>query len=309
MRKKIHAIILSSLFLSFILILSMGAQQTAPSQIRHISPELKQQVDKTDYSSVKIKNIPLAMQCWTFRKFTFFETLEKVKELGIHYIQAYPGQLLDNKTPNARFSHEMTLEQISEVKTKLKETGLTLVAYGVCDIGVTEASMRKVFDFAKAMGIKTIVTEPANDDFTLLEQIIREYNIGIAIHNHPAPSKYNLPETVYVHVKGKEKLIGSCADNGHWMRGMNDPREAFKLLKGRILDVHLKDRSGFGTKDIEDVPWGQGKAMIRDLLAELTLQEYTGCLTIEYENEKEVGNPIPAILKSIEYWKSLVDKK
>ena len=73
---------------------------------------------------------------------------------------------------------------------------------------------------------------------------------------------------------------------------MNDPREAFKLLEGRILDVHLKDRSDFGTaKGVDDVAWGSGKGNIRDLLAELTLQDYDGYLTMEYENETEVDDP------------------
>jgi hypothetical protein len=90
------------------------------------------------------------------------------------------------------------------------------------------------------------------------------------------------------------------------MRGFIDPREAFKLLSGRILDVHLKDRSDFGTAEgVDDVPWGSGKGRVRDLLAELTLQDYDGYLTMEYENEAEVGDPMPAFRKSMAYVKSV----
>jgi sugar phosphate isomerase/epimerase len=293
--------------LSLLLTASMiYAQTTAAPQMRHISAALQKKVAETNYKEVKIKEIPVAMQCWTFRRFTFFEALSKVAELGIQNIQAYPGQALDKELPNAKFDHSMNEELMAKIKAKLKEAGVSLVAYGVCDIGETEESMRKVFNFARSMGIKTIVTEPVDDDFTILEKLVKEYDIAIAIHNHPAPSKYNLPETVFDHVKVKDNRIGSCADNGHWMRGMNDPREALKLLEGRILDVHLKDRSGFGTKEVEDVPWGDGKGNIRDLLAELTLQKYNGFITIEYENEKEVSNPVPGILKSLKYVRSLL---
>jgi hypothetical protein len=111
---------------------------------------------------------------------------------------------------------------------------------------------------------------------------------------------------VFNHVNGRDPRIGSCADSGHWMRGMNDPREAFKLLEGRILDVHLKDRSDFGiAKGVDDVPWGSGKGSLRDLLAELTLQDYDGWLTMEYEAEAEVGDPMPAFRKSIAFVKSV----
>jgi len=282
-----------------------GPPPAAP-QIRHISPELQKAVAAADYAAVRIKKFPFASEAWTFRRFTFAETLKKLRELGVGAIEAFPGQALAAEFPGARFDENMTAEHVAFVKDALKAAGVTLYGYGVVDIGRTEESMRKVFDFARKMGIRILVCEPADDDFTLLEKLVKEYNIKIAIHNHPAPSKYNLPETVFAHVDGKDPRIGSCADSGHWMRGMNDPREAFKLLQGRLLDVHLKDRSDFGTaKAVEDVAWGSGKGFIRDLLAELTLQDYDGYLTMEYENEKEAGDPMPAFRRSVDFVKSV----
>jgi sugar phosphate isomerase/epimerase len=275
-------------------------------QIRHISPELQKKVEATNYKDVRIKKFPIAMQAWTFRRFTFFDTLAKMKELGLGYVQAYPGQALAADMPNLTFDHNMTDATMAKVKDKLKETGVSVVAYGVCDIGKTEAGMRKVFDFARKMGFRTVVCEPADDDFTLLEKLVIEYNVRIAIHNHPAPAKYNLPETVFAHMDGKDSRIGSCFDNGHFMRGMNDPREALKLFEGRIVDVHLKDRTDYGSgRGQDDTAWGQGKGNVRDLLAELTNQDYAGYLTMEYEKESEAADPVPAIKASVAYVKSI----
>lgn len=278
----------------------------AAADIRHLSPDLQKKVAETDYAAVRIKNFPIASEAWTFRKFTFFETVAKLKELGVAGVEAYPGQRLAAEFPGARFDEAMIPEQIARTKEVLNAAGVTLYGYGVVDIGKTEAEMRKVFDFARTMGVRVIVCEPEDDDFTLLSKLVDEYDIKIAIHNHPAPAKYNRPETIFARVDGKDPRIGSCADNGHWMRGMVDPREAFKLLEGRILDVHLKDRSDYGVgPGIDDVPWGSGKGNIRDLLAELTLQDYDGWLTMEYENEAEAGDPMPAFRESIEFVKSV----
>jgi sugar phosphate isomerase/epimerase len=283
-----------------------GPARGAAPQIRHITPELQKAVAATDYAAVRIKPFPFAAEAWTFRKFTFAETLEKLKALGVGAVEAFPGQALAAQFPGARFDENMTDDQIAFVKEALQANGVTLYGYGVCDIGTTETSMRKMFGFARKMGLRILVCEPADDDFTLLEKLVKEYDVKIALHNHPAPAKYNLPETVFSHVDGKDPRIGSCADSGHWMRGMNDPREAFKLLAGRILDVHLKDRSDYGTaKGVDDVAWGSGQGHIRDLLAELTLQDYDGYLTMEYENESEVGDPMPAFRKSIAFVKSV----
>jgi sugar phosphate isomerase/epimerase len=294
--------------LAIALALAAGAALARPDgpQTRHISPELQKAVAATDYAAVRIKPFPFASEAWTFRKFTFAETLEKLRELGVAAVEAYPGQALAAAFPGARFGESMTEEQVAFVKDALKANGITLYGYGVVDIGRTEASMRKVFDFARKMGIRVLVCEPADDDFTLLEKLVKEYDVKIAIHNHPAPSKYYLPETAFSHVDGRDPRIGVCADTGHWMRGQTDPREALKLLQGRILDVHLKDRSDFGTAPgVVDVAWGSGKGSVRDLLAELTLQDYDGYLTMEYENEAEVGDPLPAFRKSIAYVKSV----
>lgn len=253
------------------------------------------------YSDVRIAKFPIAVQCWTYRAFTFFETIDKVKALGISNLQPYPGQRLSKETGDLRFDHNLDDEQMRMVRQKLRDAGITLIAYGVVNFENDEESARKVFDFARRMRIRTIVTEPDTEDFSLLETLVREYGIPIAVHNHPSPSTYARPETVLERVEGRDPRLGSCADIGHWMRSGVNPVEALRMLKGRIIDVHLKDLDTFGQKRALDVPYGSGLANVHDILAELTLQDYQGYLTIEYEHPDEVENPEPAILKGLEY--------
>ncbi|MFZ5519058.1 MAG: sugar phosphate isomerase/epimerase family protein [Candidatus Zhuqueibacterota bacterium] len=258
---------------------------------------------------VKIKDFPIAMQCWTFNKYSFLQTLEKAQSLGIRYLEAYPGQILDSAQCDIKFDHALNHEQIERVKQKLNEHGLQLVSYGVVEFDNTEAGMRAVFDFAKTMGIKTICTEPAFDDFSLIEKMVREYDIRIAIHNHPVPSKYAYPDTVLRHVNGLDARIGACADTGHWLRTGVEPIAALRLLTGRITNVHLKDLDAFGVKDARDVPFGSGKANIHDVLLELTRQNYDGYLSIEHENQDEIYHPEPSIQKGLEYIRSIVGER
>jgi sugar phosphate isomerase/epimerase len=253
------------------------------------------------YTDVRIKEFPIAMQCWTFRKFTFEETLGKVKALGVKFLEAYPGQPLSKDLPGAGFSQDMTDEQMNWVQKKLDEYGIRLVAYGVVSFENTEAATRKVFEFARKMGIQVINTEPAADDWSLLEKMVREYDVKVSIHNHPTPNKYADPKTVLEHVRGLDRRIGSGADTGHWMRSGVNPVDALLMLKGRVVHCHLKDLNEFGDKKAHDVPFGSGKANIHDILAILTMQDYDGYLSIEHENEAEVMNPSPSIAKGLEY--------
>ena len=248
------------------------------------------EIERVPYDEVRIREFPIAMQCWTFRKFTFFETLDKVKALGIRYLEAYPGQPLSKHMPGERCGHDMGDKTRDLVKKRLQEAGITLISYGVVGFDNTEESMRKVFEFARAMRIRTINTEPRYDDFSLLEKMVKRYNIRIAVHNHPPPTKYARPLTVLEHVQGLDPRIGACADTGHWLRTGVDPVEALRLLEGRITNVHLKDLDQFGVREARDVPFGQGKANVRKILAELTRQNYYGPLAIEHENPADIDN-------------------
>ncbi len=255
---------------------------------------------------VRIKKFNFAMQCWTFRQFTFLETLEKVEELGIKYLEAFPGQKFSKDKPDAKFHHTMDDELISIAKEKLKEHGIRLVNYGVVGFKNDEESMREVYDFAKKMRIQTIVTEPGFDDFSLIEKMVKEYRINIAIHNHPAPTKYAKPEVVIDHVKGLDQRIGGCCDTGHWMRTGVDPVKALKMFRGRIISLHLKDLNIFGDKEKAfDVPFGSGAGKIKEILEELTKQDFQGYISIEHENKDEVNNPSPSVKKGLEFVKSV----
>jgi sugar phosphate isomerase/epimerase len=260
-----------------------------------------------DYKDVRIKKMKISMQTYTFRKFTFAEALEKTRELGIRYVEAYPGQRLSKEMPEkAVFSHSMTEEQITWVKQELAKNSLTLVAYGVVGFDSTEQAMRQVFDFARKLGIEVINTEPAFKNWKPLEKMVQEYDIKIAVHNHPLPSRFALPTTVLAQVKGLDPRIGSGMDTAHWMRSGWEPIKAMALLRGRIVHAHLKDLDLFNDpKKAKDVPFGSGKANIHDILAELTLQDYDGYLSIEHEREDESANPSPNIVKGLEYIKSI----
>ena len=130
-------------------------------------------------------------QAYSFNRFSFFEAVDKAKEAGANVIEAFPGQRLspDDKRP---FNHDAPPEVWAKAKMKLTNTGVRLVNYGVVSMGSTEAEMRKVFDFATVMGIPCVTTEPAQEkDFALLDKLVKEYDIKVAVHNHPKPSNWD----------------------------------------------------------------------------------------------------------------------
>ena len=58
-----------------------------------------------------------------------------------------------------KLDHNASPETLEKVKAKLKEHDIMAVAYGVVGLSKDEAESRKVFEFAKTMGIRVINTE------------------------------------------------------------------------------------------------------------------------------------------------------
>ena len=208
----------------------------------------------------------LGCQAYSFNRFTFYEAVDKNKTLGMTTIEAYPGQKLSAQHGDATFDHHMSRALVRDVTQMLKAKGVTLVNYGVVGLPNDEAECRKVFAFAQIMGIETIVSEPPEDAFDLIDKLCQEYKIGVALHNHPKPSPYWDYKTVLRVCAGRSQWIGACADTGHWTRSGIDPVEAVRALgmAGRIRSLHFKDLNQFGVRNAHDVPWGTGKSKARE---------------------------------------------
>lgn len=243
----------------------------------------------------------LGPQAYSFNRFTFAEAVAKAKLLNLKYIEIYPGQRISADI-NAGVDHNMTAEQKKAVKKILADAGITLTNYGVVGLSNNEAECRKVFDFAKEMGIENIVAEPPADAFDLIDKLCQEYKIGVAIHNHPKPSPYWDYATVLKVCEGRSNWIGACADTGHWTRSKVDPVVAIRELgkTGRIRSLHFKDLNQWG-EGAHDVPWGTGVSEAGEVLAELSRQGYEGSFSIEYEYNWD--NSVPEIRKCVEWFK------
>jgi sugar phosphate isomerase/epimerase len=240
----------------------------------------------------------LSMQAYTFHRDTFFEAVDKTAALGLKYIEMFPGQRV-SEDDGASTNFDMSAETRRKVKEKLRDAGLELVNYGVVGAG-DEAGWRSLFEFAKDMGIETIVSEPRQEHMDLIEKLCEEFKINVAIHNHPRPTHYWNPDTVLKAVEGRSKRIGACADSGHWMRSGLNPIECLKKLEGRIVSLHFKDLNESGP-EAHDVPWGTGAGDANGMLAEVKRQGVKGVFSIEYEHNW--GKSLPEIRKCIEYFK------
>lgn len=257
----------------------------------------------TDTSSADKPGWQLAVHSYTFRLFTIFDAIDKTAALGIKHMSLSGSVLLDK---DAKPVGSVTLadKDMEAIKAKMISAGISwpFVNIGVVQLTTNEVQSRKVFEFAKKWGIDTLVSEPETNALDTVEKLCKEYNIKVAIHDHPkGHSIYWNPDFVLAAIKGRTPLMGACADVGHWMRSGLDPVECLEKLDGHIICLHFKDLNEM-TPNAHDVPWGTGIGKTKELMAELKRQHFHGAFCVEYEYHWE--NSSPEIAESVKFFNS-----
>jgi len=226
----------------------------------------------------------LGTQSYTFRLFTFEEACEKTASTGLTTTEMFPGQKISAALPDQKTGPGVSAEGMAAIKAILAKNKIKPVAIGVIGIPKDEEGARKVFSFAKELGIGVINTE-STDSIDTIEKMVKEFDIKVGYHNHPRrPNDENYkvwdPNYILELTKGRDARIGSCADMGHWTNSGLSAAESIRLLKDRVVSSHIKDIAQGGTSV---VPAGTGRANLPEALKALKEVGFTGPISVEHE--------------------------
>ena len=193
--------------------------------------------------------------------------------------------------------------RLFEMKRLLKKYKVKLINFGVVK-AKQEDEWKKVFEFAKEMGLEYITAEPKKEHLDTINSMAGSYGILVAIHDHPNPSPYAHPDSVLNAIKGRINL-GACADLGHWARNGLEVVDCLKKLEGRIYGVHLKDIQQFNDVRSADTTLGNGVLKFPEIFAELKRQNFKGLFSIEHELHWD--NNVPDVIYNRDYFTRQLD--
>ncbi len=244
----------------------------------------------------KTGGFAIGCQAYTFNRFSVFEAIEKTELAGGKVIEFYPGQKLSKEEPNVKWDHNASDEIIEKVKAKLEKHKIKAVNYGVVGIPKEEDGARKIFEFAKKIGLRAVTTE-SDKSIETIEKMVKEYDIMVGFHDHPKRANdpsYRMwdPNYIVELTKDRDRRIGACADTGHWVRSGLKPVDCLRILKGRVISSHLKDLHVMGGGG-HDMPFGQGVSDVPGILDELKSQGFEGNISVEYEYNWD--NSVPEV--------------
>jgi sugar phosphate isomerase/epimerase len=178
--------------------------------------------------------IKLGIATYSFRKFERPKVIEMIRQVRTSWISVKntPHQLATNSTP----------EQARAARRAFDAAGLKVMSIG--NIDMTKAStvddLRPLFELAKNFGAPMMVCAPTEANLKFVEQLVREYDIRIAIHNHgPEDPHFPSAQSVLKAVSGLDPRCGLCMDVGHAYRAVRVPRllAAEAARKGNAADI------------------------------------------------------------------------
>lgn len=251
-----------------------------------------------------IGDISLGVQSYTFRSFNLEQALGRMKALGIKHAEFYNAHIPLNSTP----------DQLAMILKMCRENEVTPVGFGVQRFTSNHDDNKKVFDFARAIGVKYLSADPDPNSFDSLDKLVAEYNIAIAIHPHGPAGKgahrWATAEIIMKAVTNHHRLIGACLDTGHLIRMAQlgeriDPAQQVRAMGARNFGMHLKDHDN---QRKTDVVFGarEGALNIPAVLAALREVRFNGVISIEYEANPQ--DPSPDMRRCVDFVRATARK-
>ncbi len=226
---------------------------------------------------------------------SFEQAIDFAAANGITQIQLF-NRHLDPKAP---------VEENLAKKAYMQARGVTAYTIGVSGTTMNKEDNRALFELAKLFDMKLIVVEPRNQpEWDNLEELVKEYDIRLAIHNHGTGTVYGDPATVRKILSERDHRIGVCMDIG-WITGArHDAAEVFKQYGDRVYDMHLKDKKVPATPEARpvDTHIGQGDTDFAALAAAIKEKNWSGVMAIETDSPEFAKDPAEFVAGAKEFF-------
>jgi inosose dehydratase len=237
----------------------------------------------------RLGGLKIGVASYSLRGLKLDAAIAGIQRVGMTYVSIKDIHLPLKSTPDER----------KAVAAKFRDAGITPLSCGVVTMENDEANVRAAFEYARNIGVPVIVCNPHLDSFAILDKMVKEFDLKLAIHNHgPESDRFQSP---YDAMKAAEKFderIGVCIDVGHTARMKVDPAEAIRKCASRLYDVHLKDVAEISRRNSE-LEIGRGLLDVRTMLKALLDIKFSHHVGIEHE--KDARDPLPGLAESVGY--------
>ena len=238
----------------------------------------------------------LGLQTWTCRHMSFEEVVQFAAKQGITQLELFKGHI------NPAAPREENLKKLAY----LKKHGVTAYSIGVSGTSMDKEQNRQLFECAKLFGMKVIVIEPKDQaQWDMLEELVQEYDIKLAVHNHGTGTVYGNPATVKHVLAERDERIGVCMDIGWVTAAGFDANEVFINYGDRVFDMHMKDKrldNEDGRGRPLDTHIGLGNSNYLELFDSIRESDWSGFMAIETDSPDFQNDPTEFVSRAKKFF-------
>jgi sugar phosphate isomerase/epimerase len=190
------------------------------------------------------------------------------------------------------------LAKCQELRKMYNDAGVNIHIHKI-GFGQSDEEIDFNFQVAKALGCVGITAERSEPLARKLAPFADKHKIWVAFHNHT--NNYPVMDKMDPILECGQ-YIGFNFDVGHYFAGTKglSPIPVIEKYHDRIVSLHLKDR----TADGGNLPWGQGKTPIKEILRLMRREKWTFPADIELEYRVPQGSDsVAEVAKCVQYCK------
>lgn len=188
------------------------------------------------------------------------------------------------------------MNKYKELRKMFNEAGINIHITKFSPAAWTEAEIDYSFKAAKALGSIGVCNEIGDDACKKMGPIAKSNGMYAIFHNHLQPGEPGWNFEKFLDYSPANMLN---FDAGHYYGATGlHPNGIIEKLHDRMVSVHLKDKTG--PKDDPantNMPWGQGKTPIKDILLLLKKNKWNITADIELEYNIPSGSDAAAEVK------------
>jgi sugar phosphate isomerase/epimerase len=268
----------------------------------------------------RYNGVQIGVQSYSFRDRSLEDAIKAMVDVGLGSCELWsehvePKDLLNRyykeKDPQSRNEAREALrrwrlnvpfDDFRTIRSKFDRAGIELYAYNLSfRDDFSDDEIERGFEMAKALGVKVMTSSSNVSTAKRIDRFAKRFKMRVGLHNHSDvgnPNEISTPESIAKAMQGTSDYIAINLDIGHFTAANFDASDFLRQHHDQIVTLHIKDRK---RNQGPNVPFGNGDAPIKEVLALLRDNKWPIPANIEYEYDGQ--DTLAEVKRSLAYCK------
>jgi sugar phosphate isomerase/epimerase len=280
---------------------SAAADAALSPRTRRPQPPGGQRIDS------RVRGVQIGVQSYSFRDRPLDACIEAVASAGIGSCELWQGHLEPRGAGREALRDwrlKTPLGFFERVRADFERAGVALNGYNLSfRDDFSEAEIARGFEMAAALGAPVMTASASQQVVPRVAAVAGRFEIKVGLHNHSKvdPGEFATPGD-FERAMAVSPWIGVNLDIGHFTAANFDAVDFLDRHHDRIVTLHVKDR---GRDQGPAVPFGEGAAPIKEVLARLRDRRWDIPANIEYEYRG--GDSVEAVRACLDYCRKALE--